>query len=230
MRLKPPIIILNFKTHKESTGQQAERLAMIAEDVSKDTGVTVAIAAQPTDIFRLSNKVKIPILAQHVDAEEPGNHTGHITVHAIKEAGGVGTLLNHSEKKLLLNDISKIISMLKAEGMLSVLCTDTPSTSISGAIFKPDFLAVEAPELIGTGISVSKAKPEIITKTIELIRKLSVNVPVLCGAGITDETDVSKAIKLGVDGVLLTTAFVKANDPYNVLLSMCHAALEHYKK
>jgi triosephosphate isomerase len=230
MRLELPIIILNFKSHRETTGQQAENLALIAEKVSRDTGITVAIAAQATDIYRLSRRVKIPILAQHVDAEDPGNYTGHITAYAVKGAGGVGSLLNHSEKRLLLMDIAKAIAALRAEDLVSVLCTDTPFTSIAGAALRPDFLAVEAPELIGTGISVAKAKPEIITKTIELVNELSLNIPILCGAGITDMNDVSRAFDLGVDGVLLTTAFVKSNDKYGLLFSMCKAAIEHYKR
>jgi len=230
MRVEPPIIILNFKSHKITTGKQAENLALIAEKVSRDTGVTVAIAAQATDIYRLSNIVEIPILAQHVDAEDPGNYTGHITAYSVKEAGGVGSLINHSEKRLLLTDIARIIEALRSEGMVSVLCTDNSSTSLAGAALRPDFLAIEAPELIGTGISVSKAKPEIITRTIDLINELSMNIPILCGAGISDMTDVAKAFDLGVDGVLLTSAFVKSNDKYGLLFSMCKAAIEHYKR
>ncbi|MEM4212375.1 MAG: triose-phosphate isomerase, partial [Nitrososphaerota archaeon] len=180
--------------------------------------------------YRISRKTKIPVLAQHVDAEDPGNYTGHITAYAVKEAGGVGSLLNHSEKKLLLTDAAKIIGDLRAMEMVSILCTDTPSSSVAGAVLRPDFLAIESPELIGTGISVSKAKPEIITKTIEMVKELSINLPVLCGAGISDETDVSKAFDLGVDGVLLTSAFIKSKDRYGLLFSMCKAAIEHYDK
>lgn len=230
MRLKTPLIILNFKTHRETTGQQAENLALIAEQVSQDTGVTVAVAAQPTDIYRITRKAKIPVLAQHVDAEDPGNYTGHITAYAVKEAGGIGSLLNHSEKRILLTDAAKIINDLRAMDMVSVLCTDSPSSSIAGAVLRPDFLAIESPELIGTGISVSKAKPEIITKSIEIINELSMNIPILCGAGISDETDVSKAFELGVDGVLLTSAFIKSKDRYGLLFSMCKAAMENYNK
>lgn len=230
MKLKTPLIILNFKSHKETAGQQAENLALLAEQVSRDTGVTIAVAAQPTDIYRISRKTEIPVLAQHVDAEDPGNYTGHITAYAVKEAGGVGSLLNHSEKKLLLTDAAKIIGVLKAMDMVSILCTDTPTSSVAGAALAPDFLAIESPELIGTGISVSKAKPEIITKTIEMVNKLCVDLPILCGAGISDETDVSKAFDLGVDGVLLTSAFIKSKDRYSLLFSMCKAAIEHYDK
>jgi triosephosphate isomerase len=77
---------------------------------------------------------------------------------------------------------------------------------------------------------VAKAKPEIITKTVELVNELSLNIPILCGAGITDMDDVSRAFDLGVDGVLLTSAFVKSNDKYSLLFSMCRAAIDHYKK
>jgi triosephosphate isomerase len=82
---------------------------------------------------------------------------------------------------------------------------------------RPDITSVEPPELIGTGISVSKAKPEIVTDTVKLVHKVDPKMIILCGAGISTAEDVFIALKLGTRGVLVASGIVKAKDPYTVL-------------
>jgi len=79
-------------------------------------------------------------------------------------------------------------------------------------------IAVEPPELIGTGISVSKAKPEVVSGSVELVKQINPDVIVLCGAGITTGEDVAAALRLGTEGVLVASGIVKAQNPYKVLL------------
>jgi triosephosphate isomerase len=86
-------------------------------------------------------------------------------------------------------------------------------------------LAVEPPELIGTGISVSKAKPEVISHTVDLVRHINAHVPILCGAGITRGEDVVAALRLDTNGVLISSGVVKAKDPYEALLDLAKAIL-----
>jgi len=74
---QPPIVILNFKAYREATGSGAERLAYVAETVSKELGVKVAVAVQPTDVYRVSSKYDVTVLAQHVDHHREGSWTGH---------------------------------------------------------------------------------------------------------------------------------------------------------
>ena len=66
---------------------------------------------------------------------------------------------------------------------MSVACTNNVDTSAAAAILKPDFVAIEPPELIGSGIPVSQAEPEIVEGTVEVIHDISPEVGVLCGAG-----------------------------------------------
>jgi triosephosphate isomerase len=73
-------------------------------------------------------------------------------------------------------------------------------------------IAVEPPELIGSGIAVSKAKPEIITETVSRIRRINNDVVILCGAGITSGEDVRGALRLGTQGVLVASGVVKAKN------------------
>jgi len=93
----------------------------------------------------------------------------------------------------------------------------------------PDMIAVEPPELIGTGISISKARPELITESLKQIRKVNRSVKVLCGAGVTTAEDVSKALELGSEGVLVASGVVKSKDPSAILQSMAGMMLSERK-
>jgi triosephosphate isomerase len=221
--LEPPMVIVNFKTYLEATGKKALELAKKAERISEETDVAVAVAPQFTDISRLANVVSIPVFAQHVDPIPPGNYTGQILAEAVKEAGAVGTLINHSERQLKLSDIDAIIRLTREKGLLSVVCANNPTISAAAAALKPDIIAVEPPELIGTGIPVSKAKPEVVTNTVKLVREVNSKVIILCGAGITSGEDVAAALKLGTQGVLVASGIVKAKDPYAVVREFAEA-------
>ncbi len=93
----------------------------------------------------------------------------------------------------------------------------------------PDMIAIEPPELIGTGISISKARPELITESLKQIRKVNPSVKVLCGAGVTTAEDVSKALELGSEGVLVASGVVRSRDPRSVLESMAGKMLSERK-
>ncbi|RLF05216.1 MAG: triose-phosphate isomerase, partial [Thermoprotei archaeon] len=82
--LKPPLIIINFKTYLEATGQRALDLAKKCEKVAQELGVNIAVAPQAIDIARIASSVSIPVLAQHVDPYPPGAHTGSTLMEAIK--------------------------------------------------------------------------------------------------------------------------------------------------
>jgi len=209
---KTPVLIINFKTYAQATGRRALELAKVAEKVAKELNVEIVVAVQPVDIRLVAENVGIPVYAQHVDPVKPGAHTGHILPEAVKEAGAKGTLLNHSEHRLRLDIINEAIQRAKEVGLETIVCADKPETSAAVAVLKPTAIAIEPPELIGTGISVSKAKPEVITNTVNIIREIDENIPILTGAGITFRDDVEKALDLGTQGILVASAIVKARN------------------
>ena len=59
------------------------------------------------------------------------------------------------------------------------------ATTRASAAMEPDYVAVEPPELIGSGIPVSKANPEVVSKSVDAVKRIAPNVGVLCGAGMT---------------------------------------------
>jgi len=217
------MIIVNFKTYLESTGQRALTLAKQAEKAAKETGACIIVAPQFADIAKIASTVEIPVFAQHIDPIKPGNCTGHILSEAVKEAGAVGTLINHSERQLKLSEIDAIIALTREKGLISCVCANNPSVSAATAAMGPNIVSIEPPELIGTGIAVSKAKPEVVTNTVRLVHKVDPNMTILCGAGISQREDVAVALKLGTRGVLVASGIVKANDPYTVLRAFADA-------
>ena len=219
----PPAIIVNFKTYVESTGKNAVELAKKAERVFHETGIYIGIAPQLADLSTVARTVEIPVFAQHIDPIRPGGYTGHVLAEAAKEAGAIGTLINHSERQLKLSDIDEILKRTKEQNLMSIVCANNPATSVAVSSLKPDMVAIEPPELIGTGIPVSKAQPEIVSGTVTLVREVNGKVTILCGAGISHGEDVSAALKLGTQGVLVASGIVKAKDPYMIMLEFAEA-------
>jgi len=222
-KLQIPIIIVNFKTYSEATGPKAVELAKQAEKVSRETDVHIVVAPQFADISNVVKAVEIPVFAQHIDPIKPGSHTGQILADSIKEAGAVGTLINHSERQLKLSDIDAVIKMAIEKDLISCVCTNNPDVSAAVAYLHPDIISIEPPELIGSGVAVSKARPEEVTRTIRLVRKVNSEAIILCGAGISHGEDVAVALKLLTQGVLVASAIVKAKDPYRVLYDFADA-------
>ncbi|MHC3129907.1 MAG: triose-phosphate isomerase [Candidatus Bathyarchaeota archaeon] len=221
--LKVPIIIVNYKTYSEATGKKAVKLSKIAEAVSLESGVNVCVAPQLADLASVCDAVSIPVFSQHIDPIVPGSSTGHVLLESVKEAGAIGTLINHAERQLKLRDIEAIVARTRESGMVSVVCTSNAAVSEAAAALKPDIISLEPPELIGTGIPVSKSKPDAVTEMVALVKHVNPDVVTLCGAGITKGEDVAAALKLGTKGVLVASGIVKAKDPRKVLMEFSEA-------
>ena len=221
-----PVIILNFKNYIQSMGNNGLNLAKIAERVAKETGTEIIVCPHTTDIRLISESVEIPVFSQHVDANEPGSFTGNNLIEAIIESGAVGTLVNHSEHRLALDKIEGIINRAMKLDFATCVCSNNLQVSRAAAALSPDACAMEPPELIGSGVSVT-TKPELVEKTIAAITETNPNVKPLVGAGVSTASDVSEAIKLGSKGVLLASGFVKSKQPYEILLEMARALVEN---
>ena len=215
-----PLIRVNLKTYREGMGNRAHMIAQAAEHVARESGVVIGIAPSYIDLHPISRHFDIPVYAQHVDGSEPGANTGHITVDALKTAGAAGSLVNHSERRLTLADIEAAVRGLAVQNLISVVCTNNEQASAGAAALGPAYVAIEPPELIGSGISVSKANPDIIRRSVAAVHAVNHGVKVLTGAGIQSGECIKIAVDLGTDGVLLASSVVKAKDPGAVLRNL----------
>jgi triosephosphate isomerase len=223
--IKTPVIVINYKVYNTSFGNSALSIAKAAEEVSINTGVNIIVAPPATEIRTLASNVSIPVYAQHVDPVDLGAYTGHIPPEAVKEAGAKGFIINHSERRIRVDEIARLVIKARNLGLNTLVCADTPEVAAALAVLNPDMIAIEPPELIGTGIAVSKAKPEIILSTVSRIRSVNNDVIILTGAGISTPEDVVKALELGTSGVLVSSAIMKAKDPKKVISEMAEAVI-----
>lgn len=220
--MKFPIIITNFKIYESATGKRALELAKIHEKVAKSMNVSLAVAVQAVDLRMIAENVDIPVFAQHVDANLFGAGTGMILPEAVKEAGAVGTLVNHSEYQLPMGLIEKTIERAKQAGLCVVCCAQDNIEGAQISAFHPEFVAIEPHELIGGDVSISTAKPELISESIKSVGKGRVIV----GAGIKNGNDIEIALKRGATGVLLASGVTKAENPEAVLIDLAEGLLK----
>ncbi len=208
-----PILILNFKNYLEVAGRASIELAKAAQQVSKSLNGRIKIVACPPQpaLSLVKENVDIPVFAQHVDDAKEGSTTGYFIPEIAKSFGAQGSLINHSEHRIDRSQtIQNLVNNLRKLQMVSVVCARSAAEVADIARFKPDYIAIEPPELIGSGKAVSKENPAIVTDSIESAAKVSQEVRVICGAGITDAADVRSALKLGAKGILVASGVIKA--------------------
>jgi len=219
-RLSKPAVVVNFKSYSEVHGHGALELAQICEQVSQETGIQVAVCPPTAELAYVARSVKIPVFTQSVDPYPEGARTGWNTPSLARTAGAIGTLVNHAEHRLSDGEMGKTVGICRTIPLETMVCADTPRTAAGVATFEPTYVALEPPELIGGDLSVTKANPQSITESVEMVRKVSSKVGVLCGAGIKTGLDVANAIELGAMGVLVASGIVRAVDPKGALLDL----------
>ena len=193
-------------------GEGSVRLAESVERVVESVEIE-AIVAPPTPMLALvASKTRVQVYSQAVGSAEGDKTTGAILPEAVKAAGASGTILNHSEARMNPSELQKIMTRLTTMGLGVCLCSQTAEEATKLALLSPKYIAVEPPELIGSGIAVSRAKPELIEETVAAVRRTGYGGRILCGAGIVTGEDVAKAVELGADGVLVASSVVKAKD------------------
>ena len=205
------MFIINFKNYDNISGSRSLKLAKIASKISRKYKIKIVVCP-PQQVISEITKVSIPVFAQHVDNKEIGSTTGYIVPELVKKSKVSGSLVNHSEHRLASKDIKELVSRLKALKMRSVVCVKNVSEARKYAKLNPDYIAIEPPELIGTGKAVSKEKPEVIIKSVRAVKDAKNSTRLLCGAGIISGNDVARALELGATGVLVASGIVKAKN------------------
>ena len=208
---KNKLFVINCKNYDEISGEKITKLVKTANKVSKKYGVKIAVAP-PQHLLSKVTSFSIPILAQHVDAVKVGSTTGFMIPELLKKSKVRGSLINHSEHRISSKEIEHLVIRLRKLNMLSVVCVKNVSEALKYAKLNPDYIAIEPPELIGSGKAVSKEKPELITRAATAVKSAKNRTKLLCGAGIVSGEDVKQAMILGSKGVLVASGIIKAKN------------------
>ena len=217
------MFVINCKNYEEIAGDKIIEFVKTAEKISKKYKVKIAIAP-PQHLIGLVSNSSIPILAQHIDDSKIGSTTGFVIPELLKKSKVKGSLINHSEHRISSKEIEKLILKLKELKMISILCVKDVAEVKKYVKLNPDYIAIEPPELIGSGKAVSKEKPELIAKAASIVNDSKNKTKLLCGAGIVSGEDVAKAVELGSEGILVASGIIKAKN-WNKVISEFAKAL-----
>ncbi len=205
------MFIINCKNYDEISGKEIIRLVKIVQIVSKRYRIKIAIAP-PQHLLSQVTSYSIPILAQHVDNAKVGSTTGFIIPELLKKSNVKGAIINHSEHRIPSKEIEQIVLRLKKLKMISVVCVKNVAEVSKYVKLNPNYIAIEPPELIGSGKAVSKERPDLITRAAMTVKSAKNQTKLLCGAGIVSGQDVKKSIELGSAGILVASGIIKAKN------------------
>ena len=217
------MFIINCKNYEEISGDKIKKIIKITEQVSKKYKVKIAISP-PQHLIGLVANSSIPILAQHIDDSKIGSTTGYIIPELLKKSKVKGSLINHSEHRISSKEIEKLVLKLKELKMISIVCVKDVAEVKKYLKINPDFIAIEPPELIGSGKAISTEKPDLIQKAAKIVNDSKNKTKLLCGAGIVSGEDVAKSIELGSKGILVASGIIKAKN-WNKIISEFAKAL-----
>lgn len=211
-KYKIPVLVLNLKNYQEIFAKNALEIALEAQKISQEYSIDIIVCPPNPLLYYLSNNVDISIFAQHVDYAKVGSSTGAIVPELLTSIGISGSLINHSEKRIPFNQIEDLVKKFKELNLFSLVCAQTVDEVKLISKLDPDLIAIEPPELIGSGRAVSKVNPNIITESVNAGNSVNSNVDILCGAGIMNSDDVEIALKLGSKGILIASGVVQSDN------------------
>lgn len=221
IKIQPPFFEIGPKAYLY--GQGALRLAEHADRMSVEYDVRVIFTPQCVDIPLIAQGTEhLLVFAQHMDSLSIGRGVGSILPEAVREAGAVGVLLNHAEKRLPLDEIERTIKRADEVGLASMVCADTPEDAQKIARMGPNIVLAESPELIGVG-KRDEEDQQAIAVTNRLVWDVNPEILVLHGAGIKCARDVYDVMKRGAQGCGSTSGIILADDPFQVLEEMISA-------
>jgi len=218
------MFIINCKNYEEISSAKVVKLAKIIERISKKYKIKIALAP-PHHLLTKITDFSIPILAQHVDNTHIGSTTGFLIPELLKTSKVAGSLINHSEHRIPSNDIKQLVARLQKLKMMTIVCVKNISEAQKFAKLNPTYIAIEPPDLIGSGKAVSKEKPELITKAVIAVKNANNSTRLLCGAGIVSGDDVEKAIQLGAKGILVASGVIKSKNWEKIIVEFSKAMI-----
>ncbi|MEM3074869.1 MAG: triose-phosphate isomerase [Candidatus Pacearchaeota archaeon] len=196
------MIVVNFKNYV--FGKKAIELSKNIEKINKK----VIVCPSFLDINKIIDETNLRVYAQHIDFSSiPEKSTGFITAENLVKYRVRGSLINHSEHKIPLREVSLIINKCKLLKFDVIVCVMNLREVKKIISLKPFAIAYENPELISTGKSVTRYDKVKLKRFIKLVDKT--NIIPLCGAGISSREDVKSAYALGFRGVLISSAITK---------------------
>ncbi|MBR0309231.1 MAG: triose-phosphate isomerase [Mogibacterium sp.] len=207
-QIRTPFFAVNIKSYLY--GDEAVRLARIADHIAGEKDIDILFTAQAADIRLIKEQTEnVIVVAQHMDGIKVGRGMGAVLPEALKAAGGEGVVLNHAECPLTIAELDAAIERARELELFTIVCADTPAQCRAVACFGPDAMICEPTSLIGSG---NTSPDEYIAETTSAVRETDPSILIIQAAGVSTPEDVYRIIKEGSDGTGGTSGIVKAAD------------------
>lgn len=209
-------------------GKTLVKMAKGLEKLAKKYKVNVILDIPDTEIYNVAKNVNskyVHIYTQHMDSIPVGRGMGRTLPEAVKEAGAVGVMLNHAERKLTLEEIEKAINRADELNLATMVCADSIEEVKAISKLAPNILVAEPTELIGTGKPADK---EYVDEVIKVIKEINPNIKPFPSAGITKGEDCYNIIKAGSSASGCSSAIAKAENPLKLAEEMISAVRRAY--
>ena len=221
-RITAPVFEIGLKGY--AWGADAVRLAVAADGLAEALGISIVFNPQTVDIPAVAAATsRILVFEQHMDPVAPGRGVGAVLAEALRDAGAVGTLLNHSEKPVTLGAMARTIARAQDVGLFTLVFADSPAEAAALAHLGPDIILAEPPELIATGVSAGNVMAGFVSETVAAVKAVDPEILVMSGAGVNGPEDVERMIRLGLDGTGSSSGILKAADPVAAMRAMLEA-------
>jgi len=166
------------------------------------------------DVCRMAENVTVfsesaDFLTRGPDGLPKVTQTGRLTPRILCGMGAAGALVNHAENPRTDEEIKMIVEDFKSykPDFVLVVCAESVDRAVRIlSVCKPDYIALEPPELIGGDVSVT-TKEDVVR---DAVAKVGNNL--LVGAGVKTGEDLKKALEFGARGVLLASGVVAPKD------------------
>lgn len=221
LKIEPPFFEIGPKAYLY--GRELLKLSQHADRLSVQYNVRIVITPQCVDIPMLVRETEhILVFAQHMDSLKVGRGIGSVLPEAIKEAGALGSLLNHAEKKLGMAEIERTIRRADETGLATMVCADNLEEAVELARLGPNVILAEAPGSIEAGRRTTDDQTGIRLVN-RRVAEIDPHILVLHGGGISTAGDVYDIVRLGAQGTGSTSGVILAADPLGKLEEMIAA-------
>ncbi|WP_146579144.1 thiazole synthase [Neorhodopirellula pilleata] len=211
----------------EASGSDCVTVAVRRERLYDKTGQNILDFIDPTKYILLPNTAGCYTATDAVRAAKLGREI-------LRTLGNPGAdwvkLEVLGDSKTLLPDPAETVKaceQLAADGF-TVLCytSDCPVTALRlKKVGAASVMPAGSP--IGSGQGI--LNPGNLKIILEYLKDDDPDYPIIIDAGVGTASDVSIAMELGADGVLLNTAIAHARDPVRMAKAMKHAVIAGYE-
>lgn len=225
MKIRAPFFVINPKSYLY--GEELLDLAKFADEKSKEYDIDILFTAPYIELKTIVDNTKYLIVtSQHMDSIPIGRGMGKVIGEMLISAGVKATFLNHVEYKISNDELEKTILICKQLNIQSIVCANSIEDAEKVAKLGADIIICEQDELVGTGKTSSD---EYMISTNRAIRKINKDIKILQAAGISNPSDVYRAIYLGADATGGTSGIIKAENPKKMINDMIKSMILAYK-